>query len=291
MQEANARKLPWRNADDSGDDDDTEGLLTGNGWYYTRSSIVTATPPPEEEGAATNNNSKGQPLAFEDVFPRLTPTQLAAVRAAKSIFHVEEEEGSDDEPVHLAPVAKRPRVAAAPVAKRPRGRPPKVNTPNTTGRGGGRGRAPGRGGRGLSLRARSTVVNVPAMLPTDDYTPMTTHAVAASRPATSRPVGNPYTHTAAVASRPVAVLRCSHCFATGHNDRDCKENVLLQLERQRQEREAARNSRYPMMELDDDMRVCVDITQDEGEGGAEQSFPDISEDEAIRALESLDGRV
>jgi hypothetical protein len=186
------------------------------------------------------------PLTFEEAFGNIGPTHA---EIAANIQRKKEQSPQE----------------AAPVAKRPRGRPPKpkqaplkTHTLNVTttlasgraGRGGTGGRGGGRGGGRSGRGAVRSVITRAAKSTTTSNMP--------------------------IASVPVA---CSLCNVVGHNDRDCKENLLQHLEKKRQEKEASQ--RVPLLdEESEDEVVVVDVTQDEGEDGGplSSSTPNVDED-------------
>ena len=99
----------------------------------------------------------------------------------------------------------------------------------------------------------------------------------------------PATPTLLVA--PATSISCSLCKGSGHTDRDCKEVLLQQLEKQRLERDAERNGMINGgggggME-------CVDITQDDGEheddGEQEEQSSRCSVDKNDDFISMLDG--
>lgn len=85
-------------------------------------------------------------------------------------------------------------------------------------------------------------------------------------------------------------MACSHCNGVGHSDRDCKENVLRQIEEQRLRKEKMQHRMREESDVDNEVLVCVDISENEIEEGG-QSSSDANEDaEFISLLDSL-GRV
>jgi hypothetical protein len=186
------------------------------------------------------------PLTFEEAFGNIGPTHA--------------EIGAD-----IQREKEQSPQEAAPVAKRPRGHQPKpkqaslktltLNVKTTlasgrAGRGGNGGRGGGRGGGRSGRGAVRSVITRAAKSTTTSNMP--------------------------IASVPVA---CSLCNVVGHNDRECKENLLQHLEKKRQEKEASQ--RIPLLEEEnEDEVVVVDVTQDGGEDGVllSSSTPNVDED-------------
>ena len=146
--------------------------------------------------------------------------------------------------------------------------------------GGGRGRGARRGGRigGRGGRGRGNLSLNP-------------YVAAPTQNTNSRPTSTIVTRSQSSVVEPA---HCSHCNGKGHSDRDCKDNVLKQLEKQRLRREAMEQRIRRMDDGDGDgddneVVLCVGFTQDgEETQQSHQSSSAIGDDgEFISILEGL----
>jgi hypothetical protein len=245
-----AMKLPWRE-EDSEDEEPTE-----SGWFYCRQigdgpalDEPTVEPIPQEAVDPEAKRARGRPRKLKAPPP---PPSLATTSRVPTTFEEAFGLSQGEEPVEEPVVTKRPRgrpkkpkeaVVPPPLSTLP------LNNKTVIRRGGRRKKYTG---------------------PTDNYVSCglleenSTSAV----------------DFAALPNYASAPTSCSLCNTVGHNDRDCKENLLQYLEKQRQEKEATQRIRLLDEESEDEAVVIVDVTQDEGEDGRplSSSTPNLDED-------------